>query len=341
MTVFEAIAPVLAGALTKRGYTELTPVQTAIAGAAQTRADLLVSAQTGSGKTVAFGLAMAPELLAGSERVQRASDPLVVAEPPTRELALQVRRELEWLYEPAGATIVSCVGGMDMRQERRTLADGAHIVVGTPGRLGDHYGAAPLKCRRCGRWFRRSRRNARSGFQGRPRIHSRGRPSRTRTLMFSATMPKPIGSLAKRFQRDAIRISMIPENKQHADIEYRTVTVGGAERENAVINVLRYFEAASALVFCSTRERCEPSLQPGVTAVLPPLRFPASLARPSARAPSSRCAMAGPGFALRRTWPRAASICPISIWSFMPTSQRTAKPCCIAAAAPGGLGEAA
>ncbi len=255
MTVFEGIAPVLAGALTKRGYTELTPVQTAMLEPQAAGADLLVSAQTGSGKTVAFGLAMAPELLAGSERVQRASDPLVVAVAPTRELALQVRRELEWLYEPAGARIVSCVGGMDMRQERRTLADGAHIVVGTPGRLCDHIRRGSLDMSSVRTLvLDEADEMLDLGFREDLEFILGAAPAERRTLMFSATMPKPIVSLAKRFQRNAVRISMIPENKQHADIEYRTVTVGGAERENAVINVLRYFEAASALVFCSTRE---------------------------------------------------------------------------------------
>ena len=255
MIVFEGIAPVLAGALTKHGYTELTPVQTAMLEPEAAGADLLVSAQTGSGKTVAFGLAMAPELLAGSERVQRASDPLVVAVAPTRELALQVRRELEWLYEPAGARIVSCVGGMDMRQERRTLADGAHIVVGTPGRLCDHIRRGSLDMSSVRTLvLDEADEMLDLGFREDLEFILGAAPAERRTLMFSATMPKPIVSLAKRFQRDAIRISMIQENKQHADIEYRTVTVGGAERENAVINVLRYFEAASALVFCATRE---------------------------------------------------------------------------------------
>ncbi|TGT78965.1 DEAD/DEAH box helicase, partial [Mesorhizobium sp. M8A.F.Ca.ET.161.01.1.1] len=64
--------------------------------------------------------------------------PLGLVVAPTRELALQVRRELEWLYELTGATVASCVGGMDMRGERRALERGAHIVVGTPGRLRDH-----------------------------------------------------------------------------------------------------------------------------------------------------------------------------------------------------------
>ena len=123
MSNFEALVPALARALEKRGYAELTPVQKAVLELGQ--ADALVSAQTGSGKTVAFGLALAPTLLGDAERFGHAAAPLALAVAPTRELALQVTRELEWLYELTGATVASCVGGMDMRTERRVLERGA------------------------------------------------------------------------------------------------------------------------------------------------------------------------------------------------------------------------
>ena len=138
MTAIDGVSPLFAEALEKQGYTALTEVQRAVLAPHIGEADLLVSAQTGSGKTVAFGLAMAPTLLQGEDRLPPSSDPLAVVVAPTRELALQVRLELAWLYAPAGAKVAACVGGMDMRQERRALADGAHIVVGTPGRLRDH-----------------------------------------------------------------------------------------------------------------------------------------------------------------------------------------------------------
>ncbi|MEP5013878.1 MAG: DEAD/DEAH box helicase, partial [Marinomonas sp.] len=129
---------VLRDALDDRGYTDLTPVQEAVLAPELEGRDLLVSAQTGSGKTVGFGLAVAPQLLPDSERFETAGAPLGLVIAPTRELALQVKRELSWLFAKAGATIASCVGGMDMRDERRALARGAHIVAATPGRLRDH-----------------------------------------------------------------------------------------------------------------------------------------------------------------------------------------------------------
>ena len=83
------------------------------------------------------GLALADTLLAGEEKMP-SQGPLALVIAPTRELALQVQRELEWLYADTGAVVAATVGGMDARAERRLLERGAHIVVGTPGRLRDH-----------------------------------------------------------------------------------------------------------------------------------------------------------------------------------------------------------
>ncbi|MBP2150541.1 superfamily II DNA/RNA helicase [Xanthobacter flavus] len=130
--------PALARALAEREYDNPTPVQLAVLAPEASDRDLLVSAQTGSGKTVAYGLAMAGTLLGTEERFAFASVPQALVVAPTRELALQVQREFAWLYAETGSRIVSCVGGMDPRQEQRLLARGAHIVVGTPGRLRDH-----------------------------------------------------------------------------------------------------------------------------------------------------------------------------------------------------------
>ena len=132
MALPETIAPTLLGALVEKGYDTLTPVQSAMLEPDASTADLLVSAQTGSGKTVAFGMAIAADLLMGKDRLGIALQPMALIVAPTRELALQVARELEWLYAGAGAKMATCVGGMEMRKEVRSLQQGAHIVVGTP-----------------------------------------------------------------------------------------------------------------------------------------------------------------------------------------------------------------
>ncbi|MDB9965387.1 DEAD/DEAH box helicase [Planktomarina temperata] len=244
----------LADALKKRGYDTLTPVQLAVTAPELAQADLLVSAQTGSGKTVGFGLAIGDSLLGSKEVFDRASHPLALVIAPTRELALQVKRELQWLYGEAQVTMASCVGGMDMRDERRALARGAHIVVATPGRLRDHImrGSIDLSELRAV-VLDEADEMLDLGFKEDLEFILGHAPEMRRTLMFSATVPKSIATLAKSYQRDAQRVSTVAEKSQHTDIEYRALNVAARDMENAIINVLRFYEAPNALVFANTR----------------------------------------------------------------------------------------
>ena len=254
MTELNGIVPAIAEALHKRGYLELTPVQQAMIDPDLEGRDALVSAQTGSGKTVAFGLALAPTLLGTENRFDRAGAPLALAIAPTRELAMQVMRELEWLYEKTGAVIASCVGGMDVRNERRALERGAHIVVGTPGRLRDHITRRALDLSGLRAVvLDEADEMLDLGFREDLEFILEASPDDRRTLMFSATVPKSIASLAKSYQRDARRIETVSEQKQHVDIDYRALVAAPSDRENAIINVLRYYDARNAIVFCSTR----------------------------------------------------------------------------------------
>ncbi len=251
---FSSIPPLLTEALAERGYETLTPVQSQVIADDAVGRDLLVSAQTGSGKTVAFGLAMAAELLEADGRL-RQQGPLALVIAPTRELALQVSRELMWLYARTGGRIVTCVGGMDASKERRALNHGAHIVVGTPGRLRDHLerGALDLKQLRVA-VLDEADEMLDMGFREDLEQILDGTPNERRTLMFSATIPKPIAALAKRYQRDAVRISTVGEDRGHGDISYQAVTVAPADIENAVVNLLRFHEAETAMLFCATRD---------------------------------------------------------------------------------------
>jgi ATP-dependent RNA helicase DeaD len=252
---FSQLPPLLAEALSARGYSAPTPVQGAVLEADAEGRDLIVSAQTGSGKTVAFGLAMAPQLLEESGALPFIREPLALVIAPTRELALQVSRELIWLYGKAGARIATCVGGMDASKERRMLSQGAHIVVGTPGRLRDHLerGALDLSQLRVA-VLDEADEMLDMGFREDLEEILDATPEGRRTLLFSATMPKPIVALAKRYQKDALRISTVGEDRGHGDIAYQAVTVAPADIENAVVNLLRFHEAESAMLFCATRD---------------------------------------------------------------------------------------
>ena len=248
------IAAPLAAAIRAKGYDSLTPVQEAVLAEGVAGRDALVSAQTGSGKTVAFGLAIAPEVLAGQDKLLYADQPLALIVAPTRELALQVKRELDWLYGPAGAQIASCVGGMDYRTEKRSLERGAHIVVGTPGRLRDHIERHSLDLSGIRAVvLDEADEMLDLGFAEDLEFILAAAPEERRTLMFSATVPKEIEKLAATFQRDALRIVAQGEQKQHGDIGYRAMSVAVRDREHAIFNTLRFYEAQTAIVFCKTR----------------------------------------------------------------------------------------
>jgi ATP-dependent RNA helicase DeaD len=252
---FEVASPPLKRALAARSYTEATPVQEAVLGEAAGGRDLLVSAQTGSGKTVAYGLAIGATLLDGAETLPPGGKPLALVVAPTRELALQVQGELTWLYAEAGAVVAASVGGMDPRREARRFAAGAHIVVGTPGRLRDHLERGGLDVSGLKAVvLDEADEMLDLGFREDLEFILEATPRERRTLLFSATLPKAIVTLARRYQRDALRIEVSGAGRGHADIEYRAVRVAPNEVEHAVVNLLRYFEAPSALVFCNTRE---------------------------------------------------------------------------------------
>ena len=213
-------------ALAERGYNTLTSVQEAVIAPELRKEDLVVSAETGSGKTVGFGLAIAPKILGENKSLSSPGSPLALIIAPTRELAMQVKQELSWLYQKAGAVIVSCVGGMDMREERRSLAKGAHIVVATPGRLRDHIMRKSLITQQINTVvLDEADEMLDLGFQEDLEFILDKVPDNRRTLMFSATIPEAIIKLTKTYQKDAKRLKITNENSQHSDIDYRVISV--------------------------------------------------------------------------------------------------------------------
>ncbi|ACB93916.1 DEAD/DEAH box helicase [Beijerinckia indica] len=253
---FSTRNPSLARALTERGYDQPTPVQAAVLEWEDSNRDLLVSAQTGSGKTIAYGLALGSALLADEKPLPVAPNaPLGLIIAPTRELALQVHRELSWLYAYAGVRLVTCVGGMDPRRERRDLDQGAHVVVGTPGRLRDHLERGALNLQNLKAVvLDEADEMLDLGFsEDLTTLLDAAAPER-RMLLFSATLPRDIVALAQRYQRDAARISVTAPAGGHADIDYRLVRVVPDEIPHVVVNLLRQVEAPGAFVFCNTRE---------------------------------------------------------------------------------------
>ena len=244
----------LASNLEFRGFKTLTPIQKAIMKNEIIGRDAIVSAQTGSGKTVAFGLSIASNVLKidTNNIISKLPSTLIIA--PTRELALQVQSELEWLYAKTNVLIVSCVGGMDMRTEKRNLKKFPNIILGTPGRLKDYIdrkiiNLSALKVL----VLDEADEMLNLGFREELEYILNKTPKERRTLLFSATISKGIEKLASRYQNNALRVSTIANNEQHLDIEYHAVKISKLNIEYAIMNILRYHESKNSLVFCGTR----------------------------------------------------------------------------------------
>ncbi|WP_424139138.1 DEAD/DEAH box helicase [Roseomonas chloroacetimidivorans] len=251
---FDTLPTPLRDALSARGYANPTPVQAAVLADGTAGRDLLVSARTGSGKTVAYGLALAGNLLGDAARLPPPGAPLALIVAPTRELALQVKAELSWLYGPAGGRVASCVGGMDPATERRVLQSGAQIAVGTPGRVRDHIERGNLKTDAIRAVvLDEADEMLDLGFREELEAILSALPEGRRTLLFSATVPTGIAKMAKQFQRDALRIEATSGDEPHGDISYRAALVSPGDVERAVVNALRLEDAPISMVFCATR----------------------------------------------------------------------------------------
>jgi ATP-dependent RNA helicase DeaD len=247
------LEPTLARALADKGYETATPVQAAVLDPALAGRDLLVSSQTGSGKTIAFGTLIGERLLPAPARPGPAPRALVVA--PTRELAAQVSRELRWLFAVSGTRLGAFTGGTAIGGDLRRLRAGVDIAVGTPGRLVDLHkrqaldlsAVAVLVIDEADEMFD-------LGFKEDLEYLLASAPPERRTLLFSATLPREIERLAATYQRAAARIDARPGRGPHEDIRYLAYLVRAQDRLAAVVNVLLAAGEAKAIVFCRTRE---------------------------------------------------------------------------------------
>jgi len=261
------LPPPLLQALAAHSYEVATPVQAAVIDPAARGRDLLVSSQTGSGKTIAFGAAMASTLLdatAAPARVAGAPRALVIV--PTRELAAQVRDELGWLLATTGLRLGSFTGGTAVSGDLRALHRGVDVAIGTPGRLVDLMRREKLSLGQLEMVvLDEADEMLDLGFREDLETLLGAAPAERRTLLLSATLPPEIRALARRFQRDAMAID--PRRAAsatgtgarspaaaHDDITYVAHLIAGGDHLAAVVNLLRASPDARAIVFCTTRE---------------------------------------------------------------------------------------
>ena len=238
--------------LAQLGYHQMTPIQAASLPPALAGKDLIAQSQTGSGKTAAFALA----LLAGLNPRWFAVQALVLC--PTRELADQVSAEIRRLARAQdNIKVVTLCGGVPLRGQRASLENGAHIVVGTPGRVMDHLERESLDLAGLKTLvLDEADRMLDMGFMDDIRTVVRQTPPTRQTLLFSATYPEGIASLAKEFLREPVHIEIKAQAAQ-VTIEQRFYEITRPQKFEAVTKLLLHFRPVNTLAFCNTKQQCK------------------------------------------------------------------------------------
>jgi ATP-dependent RNA helicase RhlE len=239
--------------LTRLGYEQPTPIQARAIPAVLTGTDLLARAQTGTGKTAAFGLPMIERLVArrdgGRSRLPRG---LVLV--PTRELAAQVHRSLATYGASAKLRVTAIFGGVGMGPQIQSLKHGADIVVATPGRLIDHMqrrtvdlsGIEILTLDEADRMLD-------LGFLPALRRVIASLPRSRQTLLFSATLSEAVVALAAEFTRDPARVDVSDGQAVAATVTHHLHRVAADQKRAVLTNVLTQEPGTQALVFCKTK----------------------------------------------------------------------------------------
>ncbi len=246
----------LARAMRKRGFTELTSVQRAVLDVKSAGRDLRITSQTGSGKTVAIGLVLARHLSpAPVGRAKGPRGPSVLVLVPTRELAMQVRDELRWLFSGIpGLGVEVVMGGTSLGHERRALARGPRVVVGTPGRTLDHLKTGALRGDAVEHVvLDESDRMLDMGFREELESILERMPAERRTHLISATFPVPVQRLATRFQRDILCVEGTQLGAANSDIAHLAHVVDTKETYAALVNLLLLNEGERCLIFVKRR----------------------------------------------------------------------------------------
>ena len=246
-----ALSPAMLANLQQLGYTQMTPIQAASLPPALLGQDLIAQASTGSGKTAAFALA----LLANLNPRRFAVQALVLC--PTRELADQVATEIRRLARAEeNIKVVTLCGGVPLRGQIASLEHGAHIVVGTPGRVMDHLERGSLTLEALNTLvLDEADRMLDMGFFDDIASVARQCPSARQTLLFSATYPEGIAQLSAQFMKSPQRITVQAQHAQ-AKIEQRWYEVKDSERLHAVSLLLGHFRPESSIAFCNTKQQC-------------------------------------------------------------------------------------
>ena len=245
------LPPALLANLEQLGFTAMTPIQAAALPLALAGHDLIAQARTGSGKTAAFAL----PLLARLDAAKLAVQALVLC--PTRELAEQVTQQVRRLARAeSNVKVLNLSGGSPIKPQAESLAYGAHVVVGTPGRLLDHLERGTLQLDALSTLvLDEADRMLDMGFFDDIVAVAAKCPKQRQTLLFSATYPEGIAKLAQRFLREPREVKVAEKHEPGRIVEH-WFEVTEDERLHAVSQLLAHYRPVSSLAFCNTRQQC-------------------------------------------------------------------------------------
>jgi ATP-dependent RNA helicase DeaD len=250
----EALGPALAGALERKGYTSLTPVQLAVLDPALAGRDLRITSQTGSGKTLAIGFTLRDLVAEPQASHKGVAKPRALVVAPTRELAHQVEAELGWLFEKLAGRVASVTGGSSYRDESRALARGPAVIVGTPGRLLDQLNRGAIDLSACGAVvLDEADRMLDLGFREDLEAILALLPDPHTTHLVSATFPRDVRALADRVQKKAAHVEGTRLGRANVDIDHVVHVVHPTEKVDATVNLLLANPGAQTLIFARTR----------------------------------------------------------------------------------------
>src|SRR2546426_546378 len=242
------ILPPILRSLDAMGYRQATEVQARAIPLARSGRDLIVESRTGTGKTTAFGVPLIETIETGRPAVQA----LVLC--PARELSIQVSEELARLGRDSGVRVLTIYGGDPMARQTDGLRKGAHVVVGTPGRILDHLRQGTLRLDAV-RFLvlDEADRMLDMGFEKEVRQILEQVPKQRQTLMFSATIPSAIEAIASRYQRDPERLMLSQDALYVTDVQHLFCILSRMDKAAALYRLLEYETPSSSIIFCNTR----------------------------------------------------------------------------------------
>ena len=243
------LLPEILRGIEEMGFEEATPIQSQAIPVVMSGSDVIGQAQTGTGKTAAFGIPMLQNMDSELKKTQA----LILS--PTRELAIQVAEELRNLSKYMhGVKILPVYGGQDISKQIRSLKGGIQVIVGTPGRVMDHLRRKTIRCEDVRMIvLDEADEMLNMGFREDIETILEYIPEERQTVLFSATMPKPILEITRKYQKDAVTIKVVKKELTVSNIEQYYYDVKRKDKTEVLTRLLDYYNPKGSIVFCNTK----------------------------------------------------------------------------------------